>query len=116
MTTTPIEIEKLENLEDLGMLVKGDAVEMTDVREIISPIWKKIGAFHEGNRLGHYVFLFPAFVREEYIVKVGVRRSFSRVDNGRLLYDGDRCSARAISQNDLEYADLNKTLQMASLR
>jgi hypothetical protein len=109
-----VNIQRLDSEKDLGLLIRGDAIER---RDTTSPCKEpETGAYHRINRVGHFEFLFPAFMRDEYIIMERVRKSLIQVVDGRLVYDGDRCAIESFSQSHPDYEDLNKTLKMAGLR
>lgn len=107
-----VNIQRLDNAEDLELLIRGDAIERKDT----SSTELETVAFHIINDVRHFEFLFPAFCKEDYIIMDRVRKSIIQVVEGRIVYDRDRCAIESFSQNDRGYNDLNKTLQMAGLR
>jgi hypothetical protein len=107
-------VQRLESREDLDLLVRGDAIERKDTA--FPSRDSEPGAYHRINRVGHFEFLFPAFIRDGYIIMERVRRSLIQVVDGRLVYDGDRCAIESFSQSHPEYEELNKTIKMAGLR
>jgi hypothetical protein len=111
-----VRVTELESKEELDLLVIGDVVNRFDPFDSYpTPEWGTV-AFHRINDVGHYEFLFPAFMRDEYIIMDRVRKSRIEVRDGKIVYDRDRCAIESFSQSDSRYANLNKTLQIAGLR
>jgi hypothetical protein len=111
-----VRVTELESKEDLDLLVRGDVVNRFDPFDSYpTSDWETV-AFHRINDVGHYEFLFPAFMRDKYIIMDKVRKSRIQVKDGKIIYDRDGCAIESFSQSDSRYADLNRTLQMAGLR
>ena len=111
-----VRVTELESKEDLDLLVRGDVIKRFDpFNSYPTPEWETV-AFHRINDVGHYEFLFPAIMRDEYIIMDRVRKSLIQIKDGKIVYDRDRCAIESFSQSDSRYNNLNKTLQIAGLR
>ena len=111
-----VRVTELESKEDLDLLVRGDVVNRFDSFDSCPTPEGERGAFHRINHAGHYEFLFPAFMGDEYIIMDRVRKSIIQVKDRRIVYDRDRCAIQSFSQSDSRYYNFNETLQMAGLR
>lgn len=108
-----VEVQRLENIDDLDCLVRGDLIE-TEGDEF------RLGAYHQKNEFDQYELIFPSKSNEEGIVMDRVRKSKVKVSNGTLVYNRDECAIEAFSKGENfrteVYHDLNDTLKMAGLR
>ncbi|MBI2129803.1 hypothetical protein HYU07_06210 [Candidatus Woesearchaeota archaeon] len=123
-TKRKIKIQLLENLEDLEILMRGDAVNIIYQNE---PLWKygekeQVGAYHGKSEFGFLQFLIPAVAREDCIIMYETRKSQITIKDGKIVLNEDKSVTTAhISgdesfQDHQEYETLNETLAIAELR
>jgi hypothetical protein len=117
-TQKQVKIQRLESLEDLELLIRGDAVEI--VYENM-PLWKygsenELGAYHGMSHSNQFQFLIPMMSNGEYLVMYRARRSQIQVRDGKVILNEDKSVTESFSPRQSEYVELNNTLVMAGLR
>ncbi len=113
-----VNIQRLENIDDLDLLIKGDAVPIIYQFEPKSynKDKEKIGAYHGKSSTGQFEFIISAFLGGEYLIRHMVEKCSLIVQNGKIVINEDKSATKSFSQGDYEYPELNRTLIIAGLR
>jgi len=111
-------ITALENLDDLDLLMQGDAVQIVYQNE---PMWKHdeeehLGAYHGKTSLGLLQFLVPAKAKDEYIIMYRARKGAIQLRDGKIVLNVDKSVTESFSQANPDYEKINMTLKNSGLR
>lgn len=104
----------LDSHDDLGALVKGDAVHM--ILERYDGKDEHLCAYHGKTSHGMLQFLKPAQIREEYIIMDRVWKSKAQIKDGKIIINEVGTATEAFDSHNPDYDKLNQTLQLAGLR
>ena len=117
-TPKKVKIQALESLDDLDVLIRGDALKIVFQYESwrSSHEGEELGAYHGRSNSDQFQFVIPAIMSDEYIIMYRARRSQMKARDGKVILNEDKSVTDSFSQSHRDYVELNKTLIQAGLR
>ena len=123
MTNHKPVITQLESLDDLGLLMQGDAVQIEHQYEGLDRKVRKdeyIAAYHGKTPKGLLQFLVPIrkMMSEEYLIRMyQAQKELIQIKDGKIIFSESKgIEIEPFYSERYEYKGLNKTLKTAGLK
>ena len=116
MNNKQIQKTHLESVDEVGALLRGDIVSITD--RLVDSEDKTYAAIYYGtSNRGQLKFLVPSVIGgEEYIIMYGTNKNNIEVKVGGIVLNEYKCAIESFNQSHQKYSELNDILQRSSLR